>query len=336
VQSLHAAPARPGRRSPAWFAAGAAAVPALAVAVLLGADGSPRASAAFTPPGRVAYVAVDGDSSRIWAADPGSGRGVALTGGHVSDASPSWSPDGRWVAFDRAGDRGGVFAVPASGGGAAVRIASAGACIDPAWSPDGRAIACADTRRGRAGLVLVALPGADRRRLTMSGVGDRSPAWSPDGRRIAFTRLSRSGWDLWVLRLADRSLRRITAAGTRAGSPAWSPDGRLIAYVDGTRLSVLDPAGGPSRSLVDGQAFGPSWAPNGRYIAFWTSDTGRAQLRAVEVETGVVRPLAMPSRNAHNVLSPSWAPVGAHGGPWAADRGDPVAAWLAARSAAGG
>jgi TolB protein len=250
------------------------------------------------------------------------------------DSNPSWSPDGRWLAFDRSGTLGGLLVARADRAGSPVRLAAPGSCTDPAWSPSGDKIACADTRRGRAGIVVIAIPGGERRRLTHDpGGGDRSPAWAPDGSAVAFARLGLSGSQLWIVRADGSGARPLERAGDTAGSPAWSPGGRTIAFSDRRGLGLVSADGTTVRVLVDRKAFDPGWSPDGRYVAFWAVSGTAARLWAVDVRTG--RVMRLPSPGVADAVSPAWEPLPPHGGPWAVDRGDAVSRWLAARYRSG-
>jgi TolB protein len=189
----------------------------------------------------------------LYAADPATGRAVALTRNRIEDTAPALSPDGRLVAFHR---RKAVW-VRALAGGAERRLHAG---TDPAWSPDGSELAIAVGSRIE---VVNARTGSVRAVVGPGG----EPAWSPDGAAIAFAR----DGDIWAAAPDGSGAHRITSGPVFDRMPAYSPDGRRIAYravpADGVGVFAADAADGANVARLT--SFGgrdPSWSPDGTRV----------------------------------------------------------------------
>jgi Tol biopolymer transport system component len=85
--------------------------------------------------------------------------------------------------------------------------------------------------------------------------------------------------------------------GSRSARFRWSPDGRFIAYVGEQSLSIISPAGGEPRTLVNAQDLpaqsGPenlAWSPDSRVVYYVAHDaSGQAGLWAVALTGGAPR-----------------------------------------------
>ncbi len=150
----------------------------------------------------------------------------------------------------------------------------------------------------------------------LDGVSAATGAFSPDGRWLAYTRPS--DHTLWRCRApACTDPIRLTAPPARIAMPRWSPDGSQIACMMRTlgtpwRAVVLPASGGPVRRLIPGagEEADPDWSPTGDQVIFGrppNPDSGSdAELRILELKTGVVRPVP----GSRGYLTPRWSPDG--------------------------
>jgi Tol biopolymer transport system component len=224
------------------------------------ADVGHSLSPAWTPDGRIAYVA---DRS-VWTVRPdGSGRRVLLRNAYA----PRWSPDGRRLAFGR-----GVWLYVADAAGGDSRRLDHG--VYPSWAPDSRRlaylhwqcdscaqyIAVADVVTGRKRAIL--------RRAQPSGV-----AWSPDGSRIAFDTCCHDRPDGTSFNTIDtvspsgRDRRTVVRTQVDVYDLAWSRDGHFV-FDDQAELYVARAGGRVHKLFRGGADYDPIWTPDGRRILF--------------------------------------------------------------------
>jgi serine/threonine protein kinase len=91
-----------------------------------------------------------------------------------------------------------------------------------------------------------------------------SVAVSPDSRRLAYVSTDASGGSrIWIRDL--NALAPTPLAGTEdAAHPFWSPDGSAIGFESGSKLKVVDVAGGNVRTLAEVTTrSGAAWSPTG-------------------------------------------------------------------------
>jgi Tol biopolymer transport system component len=163
----------------------------------------------------------------------------------------------------------------------------------------------------------------DYRPLTATAEQETFPALSPDGSQIVYaTRADAySPRDLYLRNVDDGTPVRLTFDGADEYGAAWSADGRRIAFVR-TRddqpcsLVVMPVPPGPERVVTQCQMSiesRPSWLDE-RTLTF--SDRPKSQtlsrVRAVDIETGVVRDLTSPPLSTMGDSDPQAAPDGRH------------------------
>jgi dipeptidyl aminopeptidase/acylaminoacyl peptidase len=226
--------------------------------------------------GRLVAFIQDRDTSDVWLLELEHGVGSRLTTGRApmpywEDTTPVISPDGTRVAYAAEGK----ICLVAASGGPPREVVNAGS---PLWLGDDRLVVSVD-RETRGRLAVVALDDPWPQPLVRSAPGlDRNgdeveAAVSPDGRSVAFRFRSHTDLTRSEIRLADigtGETRALTGTpGIEEGEPSWSPDGRVLAFI----------------------AQREEWC----------------ELRAIDVESGDERQLAVVDAD---LSEPAWSPDG--------------------------
>jgi len=219
----------------------------------------------------------------------GAVRRLTTLTGYIS--SIKWSPDGRTIALlniaESTAAAGAVEAAAHETGEVSEKFAEsrlvlvdvAGGTtrtLSPAdtyiyeydWSPDNRQLAVisakgnGDNNWWVARLQVIDAVSGAMREVFKPQTQLAVPRWSPDGRQIAFIQglmsdAGSTGGDIYVVPAAGGPSRNLTAG--RKGSPAWlqwqAGSGRLLfseSLKGGSAIAELDPAGGPSSTLWQG------------------------------------------------------------------------------------
>ena len=220
-----------------------------------------------------AYVAPDGKSAAIVAADPAALQIVDLGGGLLQQVAlpdrnyfsrVNWASDGSELVLagfdflgggvpDSSSANGQAFANTAAGPSSEYIVPLTGGSVHAfgpflefgvltgELSPDRSTIVtetdCGtdNPRSCTGGLVRIDVASGDTSNLTTSQ-DDIDPQWSPDGTRIAFTNTSRQQRGVWVMNADGSGLTRLTAPDRPAVDHdiAWSPDGSALVFTRGT------------------------------------------------------------------------------------------------------
>ncbi|MGH7585522.1 MAG: amidohydrolase family protein [Gemmatimonadales bacterium] len=300
---------------------------------------------AWSPDGRIAFIAGDRDGGPIGTAAAGGGAVTWLGPDTAHAYGPAFAPDGHRVAYF-AKDQGGRLQVwiqeLASAPAGAARRLTEHADVTPTrvrWTPDGTSlIYSADGglwRVSAAGGAPVRIPFTARLTITRPRRPQAAPRFpepgveraargfmdveiSPDAGRIALLALGR----LWVMPVGGAP-RPVAQVPLTARHLAWRPDGAEIAWSAGPwgreDLYATELAGGTTRQLTSlpNREVLPAWSPDGRWLAFVEAPaSGSRRLRIADVsalpiaDSSAARALgtvALPWL-APDALAPVWSP----------------------------
>ena len=243
---------------------------------------------------------------------------------------PAWTFPGRWLPMDITAQRVGpasAFRVPITLLLVAALLGVALFAIAVASRPDlpapfGPAGNGRIVYASAGDLYILESEGAKPQLLLGGPEKDRDPDFSRQGDRLTFLREGATGTALYTIRPDGSDLTLV--AGPRIGAdwPAWSADGSRIAFTqrpDGMPgVAVADTATGAIRDLdLAGQADQPLlWRPGhpDELLYRGLTDDGHYQLRLVNVATGAVRPLEIPSEPGSllqlDLERANWSPDG--------------------------
>lgn len=235
--------------------------------------------------------APDGPSLAAWQSDGRANRLVVVrpdgTGARTvaPGGSFAWAPDGRQLAYIPSSGAGqGRLFVVAADGGAAVDLGEASANDPLEWSVDSKRLAYI---RGAGDDQHIYVATVASRTANDLGSG-ALPSWAPDGSALAF--ISHGG-GVYVAAPDGSGMRSVAPATAPVGGVDWSPDGQWIAVEKEDGLSIVPPAGGPTRQLTK-ELGSMEWSPDSRAIAhsnFYSSDIDAGSVSVVEVPDGVRR-----------------------------------------------
>ena len=205
-------------------------------------------------------------------------------GGGRFNVGPELSPDGRSIAFFSERDRFAVelFLADAETGQVTRKLVKT--ATDPhfdslefvqsagAWSPDGRTLVISAQRGGRPVLVMIeASSGRVRRELPLDGLDDAlNPVFAPDGRTVVVSGNAGGLSDLYRYSLDTGRLDRLTHDAFADVEPAFAPDGRTVVFATERYTTSLD-----------------------------TLEPGPMRIAAIDLDTGVVRPIPGFLRGKH-------------------------------------
>ena len=250
---------------------------------------------------------------------------------------PAWTFPGRWLPVDITAQRVGpasAFRVPITLLLVAALLGVALFALAVASRPDLPA-PFGPAQNGRivyasAGdLYVLESEGAKPQLLLGGPEQDRDPDFSRQGDRLTFLREGATGTALYTIRPDGSDLTLVAGPLVGLDWPAWSADGSRIAFTQRPGgmpiVSVADTATGAIRDLdLAGQADQPLlWRPGhpDQLLYRGMTDDGHYRLGLVNVATGSVRPLDIPSepgaplhaRLRARQLVARWAPAGRRG-----------------------
>lgn len=269
--------------------AGAAALPAGALATFPGANGE------------IAFTDLR-DEQEIKTIEPRGGPPRSLTSG----AEPAWAASGRTLLYAYFFPQDEQFAVAGLTRGSQdpptflTDPALEPREEDPAPAPDGRRFAYVQD----ADLRIADVPRGDGYPASRRVGTGRCPDWSPDGSSIAYSFGTLGGEFIGRVTPDGRRLKAVFRSSRSLSCPSWSPDGRRLAFFSQSRnrILIVTPGGRVTRRirvplapLLDSEGrtrYAPvdslavAFSPDGRSLAYARNDLG---LRIVRLRDGATR-----------------------------------------------
>jgi hypothetical protein len=216
----------------------------------------------------------------------------------------AFSPNGRWIEFHVAGQGqdGDLRIARPDGSGARVLAAHPFAFYsdaDPVSA--GRWLYYTDVSDAAVSVFRVQAPNGEPEPIHSWPAGNIfkhgvQMTVSPDGESVVYC-----GNDACTLRRADGATFR--APDSFLPVPAWAPDG---AHVWTSGCQVMDLAGNviDVPGCTDADSWYRAWSPDGRRIATWLLSTFTNDVRVLDLSTGEVTKLPMPSPADQSVFRP--------------------------------
>jgi Tol biopolymer transport system component len=262
----------------------AAAIPAAALAVLIGA-GADRSEASFPPAenGKIGFVSDrDGGDDDIFVANADGSNPVNITSSSgADDFAPRFSPDGRRIAFIslREGPDRDIWVMNADGSSPINLFPNnSSGELSPHWSPDGKKLVFITDLFDPVtanDLGTINPDGTGLARLSSLPQNEVTPSYSSDGTRIIFG----IGQDIWVMNADGTSPVNLTAnSSLNTISAVFAPGGKQILF------AAPDPGGGDddifrmnadgsnpvnlTQGLASSEETSPRTSPDGQRILF--------------------------------------------------------------------
>ena len=183
--------------------------------------------------------------------------------------------------------------------------------LSASWAPDGNKVAYVTFETGRPSIVVEAIDGSYRKRITDFKGINGSPVFSPDGRSLALV-LSRDGDpEIFIMDLETEALRRITRHHAIDTEPSWAPDGKSIITSDrGGRPQIYRVE--LSTNFIERLTFVGDYnararlLPDGKHLVFVHRKEGVFHIAWQDLERDVIQVLTQTALDE----SPSLAPNG--------------------------
>jgi TolB protein len=286
------------------------------------------AQPAWSPNGRLAYVARVGNSTRVFITDVDGQSPTRLTTDDRNESSPSFSRDGRSIAY---------FSSAPGGGDSELRVVQLSKRVTsviarsardmgpgaPSWSGDGKWLAYSvNFDRERSHIWLAGTRGGEPRNVSeqASSRGGAWPDLAPDGRHLLWVADKKERLPIMVTDVATGESRELTPQPDALFESArWSPDGRAIvaarAMPDATQtlstdIVVMSADGTQVRNLTQhpGDDFDPRWSADGRAVVYASLRSGTSLLYETRLDDGSTRVVSEhPSHDMDHVVRPTFA-----------------------------
>lgn len=270
-------------------------------------------------------------TSEAWALDLPDGRGAAAAATPrvlLGERRPryslfAFSADGAHLAYttSRLGDRAEPWVYELNARESHPLGLAVGGYVK-GWEQGGKAVAV--TSPGSVGAIerldlttgrTTPLIGLDRW-ATMPDLARRlfTLRLSPDWRRYFYTAEENGEVGVWLAETGGGTPDQLIARDASFG--AWSSDGRHVALQSArgwrSSITIVRPDTAAARRLVTDadHAWPNSWSPDDRFVVYAALRQGRWALETVEVATGKVQRLTLPTSAAEYVRWPVWSPRG--------------------------
>lgn len=192
---------------------------------------------------------------------------------------------------------------------------------DLGFSPDGTRLAfIAVAGRGVDDLHVVAVAGAEPKRLTFEPIQIWDPVWTADGREIVFAaRRGGGAFSLWRIPASGGTPELVHGVGQNALRPTISGSGNRLAYTQSLadtniwRIEVPGSTGQrnpPTRLIYSTQADSdPEYSPDGSRIAFASTRSGNSEIWVCQSDGS--NPIQLTTLGGLT-RTPRWSPDGRH------------------------
>jgi Tol biopolymer transport system component len=247
----------------------------------------------------------------------------------------AFSPDGRDLAFDlpvsEASENRDVFVLAIDGSREVPAVVHPSNDVAMGWSPDGKHLLFASDRSGSTGVWALAFAGGKPQgapELVKANIG--SPSWSMGlttagalylGVKADNLDIEVASIDLETGKQTAPPVRPIQSFTGSNTEPAWSRDGKYIAYASSRGpageniigIRSVDTGGVRELQLQPRLRWiaGLSWAPDDRSFAVFATDLkGRDGVFRIDVHTGAVVPIVVPTPERLSYEGFFWSPDG--------------------------
>jgi len=233
---------------------------------------------------------------------------------------PKFSPDGQHllVASWRVGVCCEIWMMKPDGSDA-LMLGSDG--LHPKWLPDGKNIVYLSLRGKLTESRTTSLQKLNVETRESVSIAElpksvQSLDVSADGRQMVYQSPSHGATNLWILDLKSGARRQLTNVNDFIGFAVWSPDGSQITAdakrADDDQAFILSPRDGRLKQVTfdAGQHWPGSWSADGKEIIMAAQHDGVWNVYALNLATGIERPLTHYTASNAYVRYPQVSPTG--------------------------
>ena len=201
-----------------------------------------------------------------------------------------WSADGKQVVYYKEGDTSGNLYLANADGSGESKLPFLVRNMD--WSRDGKQIVY-QYGRPDSDIYLYTFETGKIEKVVSDPSFDGDPSFSPDGKRIAFVSGRDGNAEIYSQNIDGSDLRRLTDHPARDAFPTYSPDGTQIVFNSNREdenldVYIMNTDGSNVRRLTnwpsDEEAFPGAWSPDGTKLFFASTESGRSNICAINVE----------------------------------------------------